>query len=102
MKKEWIQTGFGNEIMNFEGFTLSYNSDVSKGPAGLLDTFMGYDQHEETAILVDDDCYILNGDHREQLADIALKGVSAVINYFCSHSDQWGPTSDHPSDLVAH
>jgi hypothetical protein len=93
-KKEWIKTGFGNEILNFDNFTLSYNPDVATGLAGLLDAIMGYNQHEETAILVDDNCYILNGDHREQLLVLSLSGLPAVLAYFKSKHQEWGPTSD--------
>lgn len=100
METEWKPTGFGNYLFVCDGFNLSYNPDVSSGLAGLFDVLMGYDQHEETAILANNECYILNGDHREQLAELAAeKGLAAVLDYFRARPQEWGPTSDQPDEI---
>lgn len=107
METEWKPTGHGNYLLVCDGFELSYNPDVSLGLAGFFDALMGYDQHEETAILIGGEdyvlkgkCYILNGDHREQLAELAAeKGLAAVLDYFRARPQEWGPTSDQPDEI---
>lgn len=88
----WKQTGTGNEILEMDGFYLSYNPDCRSGLVGLFDrAFLGISQEKETAIVWQDKCLILNGDHR---VDLEGREIEECLGYFLRNEDQHGPTSD--------
>lgn len=87
----WKQTGAGNEILEMDGFFLSYNPDCSSGLVGLYDALLGVHQEKETAIVWHNKYLILNGDHR---TDLGGKSIEECLGYFLRNEDQHGPTSD--------
>lgn len=91
MSTDWKETGGGNQILEMEGFFLSYNPDCSRGLCGVFDRFLGIDQEQETAIVWHDKYLILDGDHRANLAD---RSIEECLGYFLSHEDIHSPTSD--------
>lgn len=95
--REWKQTGFGNQILEGDGFTVSYNPDCSAGLAGIFDALLGINQDEETALVVGDKFLILDGDHRAEYE--RLEDLKSCVEYFESHSDLMSPTSDTVDDL---
>lgn len=91
MSIDWKETGAGNQIHEGDGFFVSYNPDCSAGVCGLFDHFLGIDQEEETAIVWHDKYLILNGDHRDSLAN---RSIEECLGYFLNHEGLHSPTSD--------
>lgn len=95
--REWQQTGFGNLVLEGDGFTISYNPDCSAGLVGFIDRLIGIDQLEETALIVGGTYLILNGDHRQEYE--RMGDLKSCMEYFESHQDLVSPTSDTVDEL---
>lgn len=89
-----------NEVMQGAGFFVSYVnttlSPIKAIPAFRSDSEDGI----ETAIKKDDRCgyLVLNGDHREGLAEVIDKGFDAVFGYYMAHRDSassWSQEYDY-------
>lgn len=71
-KVEWA----GNEVLNGQGFFISYNR-----------TPMSFENNNgETALVVDGGYYILNGDHRKEY-EKRIKDLGECVKYFQEHKE---------------
>ena len=83
-----------NEILESDGFYISYNPDCSKGLGGIMDRLMGDHQTQETAIVIADSTFlILDGDHRKEY-EKRIESLESCIEYYKSNSHLWSPTTN--------
>lgn len=73
----------GNAILQCEGFSISYNPHPGQG----LSIFESDDGGPETALIVNDKFFILNGDWRTQYEELIPKGVEACLQFYRDHAD---------------
>ena len=96
----WLNTGgiAGNEVLHAEGFYLSY----ATGHAMSVLSMFGSDNHsDETALVVDGEFYILNGDFRREYETLVPKGVDACMAFFNQHKSQASSWSEHDAEASA-
>lgn len=90
--KAWVNGDNGlNWMLKMDGWHISYNRDTSN-----LGGFMVGDQEQETAICVDGNYYILNGDFRQEYESLSEKGLDACITFFLTHPELKSSWSDTP------
>jgi hypothetical protein len=80
-------------VLHGDGFAISYNPSCRAGDANF---YHGFDD-KETAIVKDDEYFILNGDHRKEYEALISKGFEACKKYYDSHQDQrsmWSSDND--------
>lgn len=86
-KKTWKTTVAGNEILNMDGFYISFNNNNSTAVAS-IPSFRGDSSLGETALCKDSKYFILNGDHREKYEKLSSKGFVACKKYFDANQDK--------------
>lgn len=87
--KTWVKGPTGvNVMLNGDeagSWWISYNPSSTKTfGAG---SFMAADQEAETAIVKDDNYYILNGDWRQDYEQLIDKGFKACKKFFDEHQE---------------
>lgn len=93
----FIPTGNGNEILDGDGFFVSYNPNPAGGNSlctmlGKLAAVTTGDgafaiQQPETALVVDGKFMILNGDFRQDYEGLVPQGLEACKTFFKSQDD---------------
>lgn len=71
-------------------FHISYNPDASSGVSMWAPDDLG----AETAVVVDDYFFILNGDWRKQYEPLVEKGLDACLEFFAAHLEHASSWSD--------
>lgn len=77
----------GNEVLDGDGFYISYQPDTAAGPFGAFFSGNG-ETLDETALVKDGKFFILNGDWREQYAELVPNGWDACKSFFDKHADE--------------
>jgi hypothetical protein len=86
----------GNSLAEYDGFAVSYAGE--QHPIMSLRMFIADSADGETALIVDGDYYILNGDWRMAYSELAPQGVEACIEFFKAKAPQFKSSwSDEPS-----
>ena len=90
--KDFKPTGMGNFLLETDDFAVSFNPNVANGFYGIK-SFAG-DGESETALMPAAGGYlILNGDFRQQYAELAGKGYQACLDFYNSqkveHRSSW-------------
>lgn len=84
----------GNVYMECDGFGVSYNASPGFG----FSLFSGDGGSDETALCVDGDFYIMNGDFRREYAEQAdAGGIDACLRFFASKPEllsSWSSSID--------
>lgn len=94
-------TGYGNSILKGDDFYISFNADLKAtlGPGMAL--FDSDNSQAETALVINGQFLILNGDWREQYALAASQGKDAVLKVYkdnLSSRSSW--SEDTPPDDI--
>ncbi len=73
----------GNVVLRSEHFFISYNPSPGMG----YSVFAGDNGLDETAMYCrkNDKFYILNGDFREEYAELSEQGLDACLRFFAAH-----------------
>lgn len=90
MSKQWKPAATGNDVLQCDGFFISYNPSPGMG----FSVFAGDDGSSETAIVADGKFYILNGDFREEYAALCEQGLAACMQFFASKPELVSSWSD--------
>ena len=103
------ETVYGNQILEKETFAISYRKDFAASSL-LLDIFAPDRMSDETALvvlcdssIVGKEFFILNGDFRQQYADLAEVGLSACLKFFLSQGEyisSWGNSKEKAEKLL--
>lgn len=78
----WLGGG-RNYVLKSNGFHISYNPQ----PSPDFTTFQADNNGDETALVKEDDYYILNGDFRKEYDELEPKGFDACYDFFLSKPD---------------
>ena len=85
----------GNLVLEGKGYHISYLP--KNGSIGILiPSFASDGNGDETALCVDGNYYILNGDFRKEYEKVINKGLSACMKVFEAHPNQISSWSDCP------
>jgi len=101
--KDWktSKNALGAEVSqrHGDGFTVSYLSTPSKD-WDLISKVMGrrVESKPETALIINDTFYILNGDHRKGYDPLIEKGVDACLAYYEANKFQRSDWSNDSFD----
>ena len=68
-----------NMILHGDGFYISYATGAGLGRIGL---FTGDNSSDETALVIDGEYYILNGDFRKDYEKLVEEGAEACLSFF--------------------
>ena len=83
-------TARGNMLANGDGFWISYRADT-----GFMGRVFSGDDGSETALCHNGKYYILNGDWRDQYAEVINQGFDACLAVFlknAEHKSSWSNT----------
>ena len=79
-------TGAGNYLRQFNGFKVSYRPGSAGVPMGLA--FFSPDEcSDETALIVGNEFFILNGDFRTEYTALADDGLRSCLEFFLKRGD---------------
>ena len=91
-------TGLGNEIIQCEGYYISYRATKPDSPISMLCTMMMQIHNQpcaaeeykgETALKADDEPWlILQGDYRKEYAALASQGYDICKEFYLSQKDE--------------
>ena len=81
-----------NEVLEFDGFYISYNPHPVLIPA-----FDSDDKQPETALVANNLFYILNGDFRAEYKELGPKGFEACLEFFRAKEPEHGSSWTTPS-----
>jgi len=85
-------TGMGNEILQGDGFHVSFNANPGSG----ISLFQSDAGSAETALCAGGEFFILNGDFRKEYEAIVDQGLTACLDFFKSKSELKSSWSDTP------
>lgn len=75
----WLGGGY-NSVLRSEGFYVSYNPQ----PSPDFDSFQADNNGDETALVKENNFYILNGDFRKEYEELEPKGFDACYDFYTS------------------
>ena len=79
---------------------ISYNANPGKIGALPVSFFAGDNGSDETALVMDDKFYILNGDFRSEYSEAAKKsGVAGCVQVFIDNEEECGSSWTSSSDI---
>ena len=86
----------GNQVLNGDGFYISYATGAGLAVIGL---FGSDDDSDETALVVPNDAggkdfFILNGDYRADYEKLTPEGLDACKAFYETHKDKVSSWSD--------
>ena len=84
MSKFRKKAGHPNEVLEADGFFVSYNPDTS----GILCGFGAGDEISETALIKEGKYFILNGDFRKDYSALASTGWDVCFAFFKKHKSK--------------
>lgn len=86
----------GNELLTCDGFFVSYNANPGAG----MSFFKSDGGSDETALIVGDDFFILNGDFRGEYLTLH-HSLSDCLKFFVDHSDDASSWSSPVKNALA-
>lgn len=94
------ETGRGNQVLECDGFAISFNPDPWMG-SGYLGMFAADTSDGETAVVANGNYFILNGDYRTEYAELVGNGLAACLNFFLDRPRRVSSWSNSVADAVA-
>lgn len=88
MSKQFKPTGIGNEFVEMDDFSLSFNPS----PFSCIPMFQGDTDDGETAIIKDGKYFILNGDFRDEY--LKRETFDSCIEFYLANPDKHSSWSD--------
>ncbi len=89
---KWEQGPTANETLQGEGFYISYNPNPSAAPGMEIWSMFGDNTKEETALCFNDKgrdkFLVLNGDFRNQYAELVPQGLQACIDLYFANPER--------------